>query len=404
MPVFTSLPTEVWCQIFSRLPSLDLATCCLVSHRVRSLASSFLYTDVIVSPSTIHLFARTILASEPLSNYVTNLRSTWPLTGSDQWHAVQVSLLLHLLPNLSILDCTPPETYEQDNPELLDIFHERRLCEAPPLDTLPAGLQSVREILNGNDENDEEYADCVPLTVLLAMMLLPRIRKIQAFTIGYDQPHEMDRISATYAGQSPVTHLHLLERYTSLPELQRILQVPRALTHFSYRYICHDMVSIDCAQFGRAIRHLRWTLQSLALDFGEGIQPNDEGVAATRRTIGSLRDWPVLAYVRSSLQPLLGVPNAPDTPRLGDVLPRGIRTFAWDEDWTWETSAVTAAVVELVERKDADGMLQLAMIEVPGRVLPGRDFCGALEDACGAAGVAFRAVASDWVTEVVYSE
>lgn len=401
MPILSDLPTEILRQIFSYLPCVDLINSCLVSHRFCSIASRFLYTNVIVSASTIHLFARTILACPELGSYITTFRSTWALGGSREAQAIEVSRLLRLLLNLAILDCTPPETGTQAT---LDIFCANRLSEEDDRDVLPAGLRSVTEIRSGNDANDEECEDSVTLTVLLAMMLLPSIRKIQAYTTGFEQPADIGALFAPYAGRSSVTHLQLFECYTSMPTLDQILQVPHALTHFSYRYVCYDISSMDCAAFGLALRHLRDTLQFLALDFSEGLRGTDEGVAAARRTIGSLRDWPMLTYVRSSLQPLLGVPNALETRRLGDVLPVAIETLVLDMDMVWETPETAAAVIDLVKRKEAYGLVRLGAVDVAQWYLPARDFCGLLREACEAAGVRFRVVGSDWETEVIYSE
>lgn len=399
MSVLSTLPTEILHQIFSCLPRADLVKSCLVSHRVYSIASRFLYTEVVVSAFKLNLFARTILACEELGNYVTYFRSTPPLDGSRDLYGVEVSRLLHLLPNLDILDCIP---LEADTPDTFDIFCARHLYDEYSSDILPAGLRSVTEIRSGNDENDEECLDSVSLTVLLAMMMLPSIRKIQSYPIAFEQPADIRQLYATYAGRSRVTHLRLLEYYRSMPTLLQILMVPQALTHFSYRFICHDMLSMDCAQFGIGIRQFRKTLQSLALDFAEGLRENDEGITAARHSIGSLRDWPVLTYVRSSLQPLLGIPNALETMRLGDVLPASIKTFALDMDTVWETPDTAAAIIDLVKRKEEYGLARFEALEITQWYLPARDFCKSLEEACGAAGLRFRMVGSDWETEVIY--
>lgn len=402
LPVLATLPTEILRQIFSSLHRLDLIEVSLVSRRLHSIASSLLYTHVLLSASTIHRFVCTILAREDHAEYVKNIRFKWPQTGSHKWYALQVSLLMHLLPNIHILDCTPPgamcEVFE-----LFNIF-----CEGQLSSSLPIGLQSVREICSTLNWNQPEYEDsCQSLTTLLAMMTLPSIRKIQVHMAVLDPLNDFGHLCTAYAGKSHVTSLEMVDGYMSPSTLQQILLVPRALTHFSYCYNSQDQAFVDYLTFGNAIRQVRATLEYLELCFWVPLLWDESGNTvdvAVSGSIGSLRNWPRLTRIRSPLVPLLGMPNTPRTLRLGEVLPKVIRELVVDLDSTWTMADVAGEIIYLTERKEAYGLTQLVDIKLGVSILPDLKRRKRLRVACAAAGIRFRVVSYDWVTEVLFMD
>lgn len=251
-----------------------------------------------------------------------------------------------------------------------------------PIEDLPVGLKSLRKF---RDTSDYIPAEVTP-TMLLALMRLPCIRKITTgMQPAYHYTHDSNDLakltsSAEYRGKSTVQKLSFQYGGFCASLLGNILQVPRALTHFSYE----DAIGLDTLQtaaFRSALRHLRPTLQYLKLGWVNALEglPSDEDRHEDDEesyTIGSLRDWPVLRSVECGLLALVG--RAPvATCRLVDVVPRVIiqlkvhQTYGVTNDSDgimekkyWTVSDVTDQVVELLERREECGLQELAEVTV----------------------------------------
>lgn len=396
LSVLSTLPTEMLIEIFCSLDRVALLKLCLVSRRLYSIASPFLYSQVTVSASTIQQFIRTILAREELAKYIKSLRSTWPLEGSHQWNAVQVSLLLHLLPNLHVIDCTPPVMHTGEYPELLNIF-----CEGQISDTLPVGLQSVREIRSGPNELNEHYEhNSVSHPLLLAMLKLPSIRKIHVHMPALAPPADFSTLCTSLARSSSLTDLEMVGRHQSSSTFLSILQVPRALTRLSYSHSGYELPAVNFPAVGFAISQHRASLQGLVFNFWH--LKNDDHVQVCQ-SIGSLRNWPLLTEIKSPLLPLLGIPNTAETLQLGDVLPVVIRELTLDWDLVWGQADVADAIVHLVERKAMYGLVKLEVINATRWLLRHPDHRSKVIKACKAAGIRFQTVGYDWISRNTYT-
>ncbi|KAL0634534.1 hypothetical protein Q9L58_006553 [Maublancomyces gigas] len=391
LSILSTLPTEMLIQIFSSLDRVELLKICLVSRRLHSIASPFLYSQVTVSASTIQQFIRTILAREELAKYVKSLRSTWPLEGSHQWNAVQVSLLLHLLPNLHVIDCTPPVMQPGEFPELLNIF-----CEGQTFDTLPVGLQSLQEIRNGPNELEDPYEhNCVSYPLLFAMLKLPSIRKIHVNIPALAPPPDFSTLCTSHNRSSSLTDLEMVARDQSSSTLLSILQVPKALTRLSYSHSVYELPTVDFSAVGIAINQHRASLQELVFDFWH---MQDDDHVQVCQSIGSLRNWPLLTKVKSPLLLLLGMPNTAETQQLGDVLPVVIRELTIDWDLVWEQADMADAIVYLVERKEMYGLVRLEVINATRWLLRHPYHRSKVIKACTAAGIRFQTVDYDWLS------
>lgn len=158
-----------------------------------------------------------------------------------------------------------------------------------------------------------------------------------------------------FRGISPATHLSFIYGNATNFMLNEILQVPRALTHFTY---CDsfDFIHFETTTFRSALHHLRPTLQFLSLGNLRTLERNQ----ANERTIGSLHDWPALKIVQCGIVTLLGRPSGRSA-RLVHVLPLGItelnigrgRGWQWRDRSVdeWTVADMTDQVVELVENR-----------------------------------------------------
>lgn len=280
-----------------------------------------------------------------------------------------------------------------ENREHLNIF-----CSGQRSDTLPVGLQSVREIRSGRDENDEHYKeDWGSMTILLAMLKFPSIRKIQVHMSALPLPTDFDILYAAHARSSSVTDLEIVDSDSSPSKLQRILHVPKALTRFSYSHHGFDLATVDFPTIGAAITQHYATLQFLRFDFWY-LQNDKANIVCP--SIGSLRNWPMLTQIKSPLLPLLGMPNTAD--RLEDVLPLVIRELTIDWDLVWAPADVADAIVSLVQRKVGYGLARLEVINATRWLLRDSGHQRKVREACMAAGVRFQVVGYDWGTGVTY--
>lgn len=338
------------------------------------------------------LFVRTILASDDVAQHVKRIGSTWPIASSRQWHTVQLSLLLHLLPNLQVFDCAPLQAC--DNYELFDTF-------SSGLKPVAVGLQSLREI--GSEsvcEADEHYLvdGGASLTMLLTMMMLPSIRKIQVDLVGRDPTEDFDLTYTAQIGKSSVVDLDLRDWWMTPTTLHKILQVPRALTRFSFSATGCFPTVMDDPMFHTAIGQLRKTLEFLALDFGH-LQMDEDGVPIVCHTVGSLRNWPLLTHIRSPLLPLLGIPGQSETRELGEILPRVIRRLDISLDGAWPLEDLVDEISRLAEKREVYGLTRLVNLNMTHWPFLNKAIPKRLSEACTSAGIKFRVVGQDWETE-----
>ncbi|KAL0631510.1 hypothetical protein Q9L58_009618 [Maublancomyces gigas] len=424
MAKFQDLAIELVSEIFSYLNCNDLSELCLVSRLFNLIAECLMYKSVrLYRPksrrSRITPLLRTLLNRPTLARHVQLLRLGWgwtvvrdpdstPQTRQDntlfslasnrlglpqpRWaEEVHAFLLLHILPNLQTLSMNG-----------CGYLRERIECSlTTPVEDLPAGLKSLRIFRDVGDGP----VRATP-TMLLALMRLPCIRKITSeMHLNYDHTYSTKALSkilssAEYRGRSTIQNLSFRNGCFLACLLEGILQVPRALTYFSYEGFIH-LDTTQTATFRAALRHLRPTLQYLRLGWVyelDGGPP--DGDDEESYTIGSLRDWPALRTVDCGLLALVG--KAPVArSRLVDVLPRVIRQLkvhqmhdlpeCWEyleEIMQWTVSDVTDQIVELLERREECGLQELVELTV---CLRERDAVmeteARLEAACDAASV-----------------
>lgn len=401
MAVIEDLSVELFGEIFSHLGCVDLGKICRVSPLFNHIAERFLYRKVWLSRPNLKVmaitsFLRAVLVRPALARNVRLLSlgrcSEDGDYGSDSclptaqdsslfseasnrlelqtllWtEGAQVFLLLHLLPNLQHLTVA--------GCRILNTFLDDSL--AVSVESFPAGLKSLHVF---HDAWDGEPADMTP-TMVLALMRLPSIRKIitdMEPAYHTNDPGTVDKLISPpeYRGSSSVTTLSFQygNFHTSL--LSTILQVPRALTHFSYADH-DDCPAFDLTMFREALIHLRPTLQYLYLGWIRALEIGESGEDDEKpHTIGSLRDWPALRTVHCGLVALVGKP-AVATSRLADVVPAVIRELGIDrvddvwfmgevynEEEQWTVSDMTDHLVELLERKKECGLDELSVLTV----------------------------------------
>lgn len=406
MTILEDLPNEILLQIVSRLPGRDLVTVSRVSRRLNAASQSSLYNAPCLTTigagrrRSLQIFLRTLLLApgrETLAGYVRSLTLNWnnfgvkypvyhPLSGdialvtaastslgidhpSLPLQGAQLLLLLHLLPNLKLLDLGLPCIH--------DAFGDmmKAYLEMQP-NKLPCGLRSLREF------RCEWNGDIgVSPGTLRTVMMLPSIHTIDLPIVeGFSQPYPE-------AATSNVKKLRFSNANLTPAELMPMLAAPRALTHFSY-YCSPTSSDFDYVAFGTAMKPLQSSLQYLRLDFGcvslpFGDDDDEEGDNPAANTIGSLRNWPMLRIVRCSPRALLDTPQH-EFPSLSDVLPLGICELEILDDRYWSATLVVLQVVDLLLRKGvvATALERLAMREP--RIPKIREM---LKSACEAASV-----------------
>lgn len=370
---------------------------CLVSLLFKALAEPFLYKKVTLGQNEISLtsFLHTVLARPALAVYVPVLSVRWydepdsstqividilfaaalirlGLTqsiGQSPWTGrPQVILLMYLLPNLQELVIDWCDAFREFGEGTLTI----------PIERLPAGLKSL-QIFNGTGHLD---APATTHTMLLALLRLPHIRKLslnmesaEDYTDDHhdadtNDNHDVDNLisPADNRKMSSVTNLRFVYGNLSTAMLNRILQQPRALTHFTYMD-SDDFALVETTTFQTALSHLRPTLQYLHLEWIRALETPEREDDVEPRTIGSLRDWPVLRTLRCSLTALVGKPAVAKS-RLVDVVPAVIRILVLDQqdDGTsftasdqrsdmWAESDMTDMIRELLEKKRNVGFM-----------------------------------------------
>lgn len=302
-----------------------------------------------------------------------------------QLEAVQVVLLLHLLPNLRILESTLPQFTNTERSEFLDVFLEEQL--SIPANNLSGGFHSLREI-RGSVGPDT----CrVTLKMLLAMLRMPSMRKIKVrmAAVETDPAEDIDHIFDANKRISSVTELDLDDCFMSATTLNKLLQVPRALTHLSFRDTGDFLGGSDSTLPCTAMSQVRETLQYLSLrisdrniyDNREDDVPEDE----RPHSIGSLHDWPQLRTVKTSLLPLILQPKS----RLGNALPAVIRELTLNGSQYWSCMQTVDEVIDVLNHKELYGVSDLSVINIKKWMVFGRRTYW-LADACDAAGVQLR--------------
>lgn len=224
------------------------------------------------------------------------------------------------------------------------------------------------------------------------LLMHPSMRKFEARLVNTPSFGTQRQIPDSCIGKSMVTDLWLSYGNMMSGTLERILLVPQALTHFSYTDIPMEMC--DIPQVGLVLgRTVGRTLQFLALTLGHESNVwnrqwnwnNWANLASwTNVPIGSLREWPVLWSIRTSLTVLLGRGRAHSMLRLIDVLPVVIREFEIELDPYWTATEVADEVVEMLRLDGAGDFDELAVIMIPGEVY---EVARSIGEACDVAGV-----------------
>lgn len=400
------MPNEVLVDIVSRLDGRDLARISRVSRHLNSVTEPWLYRSVSLGswakhgPSSFHIIIRTLLSRPALAGYVRSLNLSWSgrparnvdrgematltaaairvgLTDSPRLEAVQVLLLLHLLPSVEVLELVPPSYLDYFGTFMLE-----RSLQTPAV--LPIGLQSVRKVWY---YLDDITSDTFPST-LLALIALPCIRELDVGFLhdiddtdsyDYDNQRVPDPFAfAGRAGTSEMTHLRISYGGVMPWVFDQLLPLARTLTHFSYgERMAGGLRGFPPVGFARALSCAKATLQSLVLCFVP--TDYDEDPEELEGTIGSFQDWPVLYRIRCSLAPLLG--ECPEIMlRLVDVLPLVIRSFEVGIDVVWGVEETVTEVIDMLQWKDRAGLGCLAVVSVPmswGVLQPVRESCDA---------------------------
>lgn len=399
MTTLEDLPNELFCKIFSCLGCVDLSAICLVSHRMNNIAEPLLYTAVTLDGRNLNgagitVFLRTVLSHPSRGRCVQDLNVPWFTTAKyildptlDQQAASdyrlfvaeaqrvgmsgriwsqdrQLILLLHVLPNLRELDLHPLSL----NYSVLNQFLENTV--STPSELLPASLRSLKRF--GGARMGPPLTSP---TLLVALLRLPKLRDIDVFMETAEDDSDTDDAltallkSATIPGKSPVTKLEIEYSNLSISHLNWILQVPTALTHFSYADddLRRTRDGPETTSLRTALRHLRPTLQFLQLGYIRVPEPGEGDI--NLYNLGSFRDWPVLRTFRCQLETLLGRP-VQATARLVDLVPAVIQ----DLEITWETAkwflsewtarCMLGQAVQLLQEKEVYGLHGLVRLTV----------------------------------------
>lgn len=334
MPVLQSLPVELLRQILANLDPASLRKISLVSRLFNTLAEPFHYASLGTYSQPPAWLLRTLstLVSRPdLARHVRCITfwywaERYPTPSNcllfsakaaelgipdiGWWDDAQALFLLHLVPAVQELSF--------NNTPLLRTFLEQTVNT--PVSQVP--FQSLLKFTS--------HAP-VTLTMLLALMRLPSMRCVTVdmpYRDAYTHDQSAVQSLAGYAGQSSVTELALHNGETPNSILQLILQIPRALTSFSYMYDREYGCISNTPGLHTVLQHLQPALASLSIGglYAIGVsEPSEVGV-------GSLLHWPALTTLECSLPALLGARHTSSV-RLLDVLPVGIRRlFIWRKD------------------------------------------------------------------------
>lgn len=299
------IPDEILVEIFSFLPSQDLARVSLAARRLHCISQPLLYSQPELyartsgRPSSVQVFLRTLLSTgcQTRASHVRHLTISWRETrigpdspdfasftiaasrfGLDDWPLtddIHILLLLHLLTSLETIHLHPI-----GNTNLLRNFPPL-YSDLQPGNLLPAGLLSLCTFRC-------DLPCCVRPRALCFLLALPHLRSL-ALPICGDIGLVLRGSEIPIPGSSLVTSLEFC--YARMPHvaLKSTLAIPHALTHFYYRAIR----STKLIGFHRALEPLRKSLQTLVLDFSwMRVQPTRARQEGEEETGVSLRDWP----------------------------------------------------------------------------------------------------------------
>lgn len=335
-----SMPPEILIHIFSHLQLPDTASVSRVSRYWHACSEKQLYSKLQLNPlnSSLSLLARTLLTPglERLATHVhtliTELEDTLevdsrlidPPIPSTSEHVV---LILQVLPRLQVLKLNLT-----DHSYAIDAF----------LDTTGGVPLELRQLHNFSCTWPRHQRG-VTTDMLLSMFRLPCIRTLEIHILA----EIVHPFPVTEHKTSGVTKLEITCSEIRMQSLGPILQVPRALTHLSFTGSIatprHDIPALKTA-----LEHVRMTLQVLELDTEHMSQWSR---ALANRPFLSLRMYPVLWKLKSTMMVLLG--NWPDLAPCGlaEVLPPSLRELEVLGDWNWVQDKVVRELVRLVEQK-----------------------------------------------------
>lgn len=382
MSLLDVLPTELLLHVCSFLYIENLACVCRVNHPLRLIAEPYLYRHVVLDTietevPLIGLFISTILLRPVLANYVRSLNIQWDdnfrahlkpnpeyfydtalLTSAISRLQLDITLrsptdhvmlLLHLLPRLELLDLAPPGE--------LDLFDQYNSRGGPAI------LPRLRRVRCWDDQDPS-----VNHGSFITLIMLPSICSLEVSIQADLEPVEM----VTLAKRSRLTELTLHACDIGPDTLEKILNIPTALTKFTYMDCPLDF-GLNGPAVGLALRRsVGESLQHLALAWGvesdwelDQLEPD----ITSHFQIGSLLDWPVLTSVRCTLTVLLGTSPDQTVLGLGDVLPAVIREFeiVWDDHWT--AAAMADEIFKMMEYKLHGGLQKLEALTIPKQAL-----------------------------------
>lgn len=410
MVLFTGLPYELVSEIVSNLSTSDLASTSRVSQLFHSVSERYLYAtpQLVSNTRAIENFLRTVLVpgNESLATRVNSLslvspdpgskdrrkvrqmsftsrrrmnqfsRNTAPVTNTISQDVLIVQLL-QLLPHLQVL--------QLGNLDTKDEFHNFiTACHSVLPANMPVSLKSLREFRCGRTNG----IGGITVNTLLMLLGLPLIHTIDVHIIdGIVTPTKVNP-------KSKVSNISLSYDNKRTASLGTILGRLQAVERLSYT-IANSYIVSHSISFRQALQPLKATLQYLRLDCTTLSEINHGNGNDDTRTIGSLRDWPVLRTLISSLLPLLGTCLIQLPPPLVGMLPECLCKLEILEDRYWSTiDAIRHLRNVLAEKEAMVPGLEMMAVRGAARRPAGIDVC--LKPACAVAGVELVNDTSEW--------
>lgn len=406
MAVINDLPNELLADIVSGLASSDLLNLSRVSHKFLAVSEPFLYKEphLVTNtrvPDSVKAFIQALIAPgrQPLAGKVNSLtvacentvctdditpdlRSLASRCRMDKFSITSqdtlVTILLHLLPRL--------HTFNVCNLETGVAFHRMLSLSRLVMPTgLPLALQSLREFRCERRNNMGGLA----VKTLLMLLDLPSIR-----TIVSDIIDQTIVLPTSTEPTSRVKSLSLAFDDMKVWSLCAIIRRLHATERFSYT-ITDSYITSHSARLGKALLPLKSTLRYLRLDCATLTEVYYTNTDDDTFKIGSLREWPVLRTVISSLLPLLGTGLVQPPPRLVDVLPESLCEIEILGDQYWScVDAIGEVRKMLSEKTGLVPMLEKVAVSAVGSrksMIEER-----LKGACEEVGVMFVDDSSGW--------